>query len=105
MYLHFFLYIIFVLFLGLVYTAHTNIDEDADEYHVEGVDHIDLKEEVITLLVSKVAMFPILIVEVAIYVSLNCGFIWIWFCTGEREPLLTHFSLSKEFVESYTWQD
>ena len=90
-----FLVIIFVLFLGLVYTTPTNIDEDAGErHHLVGMDPIELSQELSALLsifVSKVAMFPLLVLEVTIYVSLNCRLLWMWYRTSEWDTIVNKF--------------
>ena len=73
--------VISALFLGLAYTLPTGVTEDDGQNYEQGINPIESKEGLSTLLstiVSKYAMFPILVVEVAICVCLNVRLVWIW---------------------------
>ena len=73
--------VILALFLGLAYMSPMDVNEDDDQNFEQGMNPIDYKEELSSLLsifVSKYAMFPILVVEVAICVCLNVRLVWIW---------------------------
>ena len=87
--------VILAIFLGLAYTSPMDVNEDDDQNFEQGMNPIEYKEELSSLLsifVSKYAMFPILVVEVAIYVYLNVRLIWIWYSTGEWDTIANKFT-------------
>ena len=87
--------VILALFLGLAYMSPMDVNEDDDQNFEQGMNPIDYKEELSSLLsifVSKYAMFPILLVEVAIYVYFNVRLIWILYSTVEWDTIVNKFT-------------
>ena len=88
-----FLLVIVCLFLGLAYNSpvdlrNGNIPEHESEYNL--LKSLDLSSDLSTF-VSKNAMFPLLVVEMMLYVSMNSRLLWIWFSTGEWDTIVNKF--------------
>ena len=99
-----FLMVISSLFLGLAYTSPNDFrDEDilsTDPGTIVGITTSNYKElikielsSVLSSFISNYAMFPLLVVEVVIYVCLNSRLLWIWFSNGQFDTVVNKFIL------------
>ena len=88
-----FLLVILSLFLGLTYVFPFNaIGNDVTaNYHLHIDKRISQDNSLFSLFLSKYAMFPVLLVEVVIYVVLNGNLLWTWFSTGEWDSIVNKF--------------
>ena len=84
-----FLIIILCLILCLAYTPPTNMREE--DISLNPLDtNLELKSAYSTF-ISKYAMFPLLVVEMVIFVSMNSRLLWIWFYNGDWDTIVNKF--------------
>ena len=84
-----FLIVIFCLILCLAYTPPTNMREEDISLNILDTN-LDLKSLYSTF-ISKYAMFPLLVVEMVIFVSMNSRLLWIWFSNGDWDTIVNKF--------------
>ena len=95
-----FLIAILCLFFGLVHSSPSDLRDGANP--PKALDFIsDMKLELRSVFsdyISKYAMFPLLVVEMIIVVSLNGYLLWIWFSTGQVDTIVNKFIFIQRFA-------
>ena len=79
-----FLFLFVCLILGLVYFSPSEFTENAD---FDSTMREELSTE-FSLFISRYAIYPILVVEMVIYVSLNSNLLWSWYMAGELDTIV-----------------
>ena len=74
-----FLFLSLSLILGLVYLTPRELMDDAN---MDSMIKLELSTE-LSIFISKYAMYPVVVIEVVIYVSLSSHLLWMWYSAGE----------------------
>ena len=94
-----FILITVCLIISLVSASTRDLEED--ETAVEDTLDLDLKFELSSEMsdfISKNAMYPLLVVEVVIFVYLNSRLLWIWYSAGEFNTIVNKLIFILRFL-------
>jgi hypothetical protein len=78
-----------------LYTSATNdMDDDEQNYEVDKkpFEYAEELSRLLSIFISKNAMFPMLLVKVVFYVRLNIRLVWILYSTGEWDIIVNKFT-------------